>query len=155
MHHHNRVLVLSVVVFCGCCMAPSLSVVVPDGFNGTISVVLDVAEGVEVPKRDGGYVYTIPESGVLVLKTLEPFENEHMTHASYRNGERIPLSVEALVGPRGEAPSVGPDAVLFKELGISDNSRQKITMHLFVGTEADLNEWRPPNIEGAINGTPQ
>ena len=52
---------------------PTICFVLPDGYVGAFQVVLDEKTGIEVSQKDGKYVYEIPASGSLNVKTFHPF----------------------------------------------------------------------------------
>jgi len=86
-------MVIPILVTLGACdggSGPPLHYVVPDGFDGRITFILD-PNGVTFPINDGEYVINIPASGTLYVATFAPFNHWHKTTASYVSGKTLPV----------------------------------------------------------------
>jgi hypothetical protein len=47
--------------------------VIPEKYQGPITLIIDNQRGEEVPLEGGTYTYQIPESGKLLIKDARPF----------------------------------------------------------------------------------
>lgn len=73
-----------------CTSGRNIHFVLPDGYTGRFEVVLDEGNGIDVKVENDRYTYEIPESGVLKVKSFEPFNEWHKKTAAYRSGKVIP-----------------------------------------------------------------
>jgi len=64
--------------------------IVPNGFSGLFLVAEDRANGVSVQRKDGEYLFEVPESGKLVVKRLKPLIDWHREVAHYKDGRKLP-----------------------------------------------------------------
>lgn len=64
-----------------------LHFVVPDGYEGVFEIVIDEKNGSEPKVENGRLVYRIPPSGVLAVKSIEPFQEPHKETAEYYRGD--------------------------------------------------------------------
>lgn len=83
------------VTFAGCgtlgrCANPDVHFILSDGYIGSFRVVLDEERGVDTKLEKGRYVYVIPSSGELRVKTFDPFLGCHKENAAYQSGQNIP-----------------------------------------------------------------
>jgi hypothetical protein len=65
--------------------------IVPMNFQGTIEVVLDADSGESMELKNGSYVLTVPQSGVIFVTDTGPFRRWHKAAAT------MPDSVWAVV----------------------------------------------------------
>lgn len=69
--------------------ARPIKIIVPDGFRGQFQIVKDSKNGQELVIRDGAYVFEIPPSGILRVRSDRPFYRPHTTTVEYRNGTEV------------------------------------------------------------------
>ena len=101
--------VVSLITFISCMSSTGVHHVLPDGYVGMFKIVLDETGGVEISPKDGRYVYEIPASGILKVKSFAPFRPWHDESAAYRDGTKIKLWDS----------KVPDDAVVLRSLGES------------------------------------
>jgi hypothetical protein len=124
-----------------CTYGRNIHFVLPDGYAGRFEVVLDEVNGIDVKFEDGRYTYEIPESGILKVKSFEPFNDWHRKTAAYRNGTVIPdedqvnSEIPALRSLSGSGSrsvggkNVGP-VILGYAIGTEDEARKAMTTTL-------------------------
>ena len=79
-------------MFVGCSLFnPSVHYVLPNGYTGVFTIVLDEASGVDVERKGWTYVYEIPLNGVLKVRSLSPLQQMHSETAAYQDGTGIPV----------------------------------------------------------------
>jgi hypothetical protein len=108
------------VMFAGCavfqmlgqCANPDVHFILADGYKGTFRVVLDEAHGVDPKLENGRYVFEIPSTAEIRVKTFDPFLRCHKENAAYKSGQKIP-----------DADSNVPDDVIALRGGIGSGSR--------------------------------
>jgi hypothetical protein len=69
-----------------------LRFVLPDGYRGVFVLAADPSAPAVFPERDNTYVYVIPASGQLNVRTLAPLEQWHSTSAVSTSGAPIPAA---------------------------------------------------------------
>jgi hypothetical protein len=110
-------------------------IIVPNEFLGVITLQEDKDRGIE-PAMQGSdtYVYTIPESGTLLVKNFEPFEQWHRTIARYANGREIPTWSSEL----SRRYVIGPDTIVLREVGARVKGQDNPEHIIFVGNLHDF-----------------
>jgi hypothetical protein len=81
--------------------------ILPNDFTGEFQVVKDSVEGTDVPERHGEWVFEIPASGVLRVKSDRALYRWHAERARYADGR--PVSCEG-VGTRAGSRPTGPNS---------------------------------------------
>jgi hypothetical protein len=124
-----------------CNYGRNIHFILPDGFTGRFEVVLDEVNGSEIGFENGRYTYEIPQSGILKVKSFEPFQHWHTKTAAYQSGRRISDSSEVdsntialrSVGGSGSrnigGTNVGP-TILGYAIGTEDQARKLIDKEL-------------------------
>jgi len=95
----------------------TIKYIVPNGFRGIAILEEDGGHGVDpMLKEDDVYVYTIPASGKLTVKSFDLFEHYHFDAAQYENGEILKTST-----PDKKAMSKGTSEkdIVLRGLGIA------------------------------------
>ena len=109
--------------------------VVTEGYQGPVRLIIDRQQGVEVPLVNGKYTYRVPENGILVIKDDSPFRQWHSMTARYTNGKLI---------PRDNDGNLPPDAVSIHSLGsgvITQGGKREEFIEDFVGTKAAFRKY--------------
>ncbi len=109
--------------------------VVPDGYRGPVTLIIDAQLGVDVPLVDGKYTYRVPETGRLVIKDDGPFRQWHSMTAMYSSGKSILIDHEN---------SLPADAVSLHSNGYGFRTRggkQEEFIEDFIGTKADFRKY--------------
>lgn len=85
--------VAALAILCaGCERRPNqVHFIVPDNYSGSFYIELNGEDGVEIPKVDGSYVVTIPESGIFKMKGFYPF-GSYLNTAAFASGTPIWVS---------------------------------------------------------------
>lgn len=73
-----------------CNYGRNIHFILPDAYTGRFEVVLDEVNGLDVKFENDRYTYQIPQSGVLKVKSFEPFQQWHEETAAYKSGQEIP-----------------------------------------------------------------
>ncbi len=95
----------------------TIKYIVPNGFRGIIIFDEDEDHGVApVLEEDDVYVYTVPASGKLTVKSFNLFEHYHFDAAQYENGETLRTTT-----PNKKAMSKGNSEkdIVLRGLGIA------------------------------------
>jgi hypothetical protein len=119
--------------------------VVPAEFRGPIFLVLDESDGIEVTPTGGKYVYRIPVTGLVRIKSFKPFEPWHKETASYDDGTPIPHELERYKtwrGPHQDDPPIADDAIVFQGGSITQRNDEPHVMNYFVGTASEFAAWQ-------------
>jgi hypothetical protein len=107
-----------------------VELVAPKGYTGMVWLVLD-PNGEDIRLVDGQYRITIPASGVLRVRSLQPMEQWHAFSARYDDGTPIPSD-----DGKGIAPEVV--AIRGRWSGASKQGGRDYQYHkVFVGTAAE------------------
>ena len=120
---------------------PILTVVVPDGYRGEFWVESDESQGDPIPRVSGEYVLTIPDSGKLKVRSLEPLSTWHTERHRFASGGEL---IQADEGDHTIA-KLAPDDVRIWGYAISAVQSPKGQLHRtvwFVGTYAQLRAWK-------------
>jgi hypothetical protein len=104
--------------------------VLPDGYRGAFQLVLDKKKGIDVIGKDGRYIYEIPASGVLKVKSFKPFEGWHKEIAVYKSGESIPT----------EDSTVPPSTVALRLMGTSRRNNGPYIQTNIIGTQEEAKQ---------------
>jgi hypothetical protein len=113
----------------------TVKIIVPNEFLGVITLEEDKERGIEPAKHGSDtYVYTIPESGTLLVKNFEPFEQWHHTIARYANGRKIPTWNSG----RSRRYVTGPDTIALREVGAQVKGQDNPQLIMFVGNLHDF-----------------
>lgn len=115
-----------------CKSSAEVHYVLPDGYVGMFKIVLDETGGVEISPKDGRYVYEIPQSGILKVRSFAPFRPWHDESAAYRNGTKIKLWDS----------TVPDDAVALRDLGESTRGNGPPIIVLVIGTKEEQDKLR-------------
>jgi hypothetical protein len=67
---------------------PPIRIIVPRDFRGEFRIV-ETPEGRDVLLRNGEYVYTIPRSGQLLVKSFAPFAQWHTESITFDDGTPV------------------------------------------------------------------
>lgn len=67
---------------------------VPTGFRGEIQIIEDKQTGAALIQENGRLVINVPASGRVVVRSFQPFEQEHRESASFADGTTIPFPAE-------------------------------------------------------------
>jgi hypothetical protein len=143
----SLVLLLAIMPqFCACSMLddtrnPTICFVLPDGYRGVFQLVLDEKQGVDVIHREGKYVYEIPVSGVLKIKSFKPFDGWHKEIAVYKSGESIPT----------EDSTIAPNTVALRLLGTSSHNKGPLAQTNVIGTEEQAKQAKIDEMAGKLN----
>jgi hypothetical protein len=103
---------------------PTICFVLPDGYVGAFQLVLDEKTGIEINEKDGKYIYEIPSSGSLNVKTFRPLDTPSKYVAMYKDGSIIPTD-----------DLRHPDIVSLRVLGTSQHNDGPFVITLVIGTE--------------------
>lgn len=110
--------------------------VFPPGFTGVFVVIAD-GEDQGVYTFDGNrHVYKFPDSGIIHIASMRPFEMWHTVSASYDDGTEIPW---------GETAKLEPQAVRFEQFGATENAHFGA-----VGTQGQVEDLRRQWGEGEL-----
>jgi hypothetical protein len=122
MKNVATIITLCAVLF-GCSSSgPPVDFILPDGFRG-IFVIIPDSEADPMTFRDGRYVVHIPESGILFVANVEPFNKWHTQTAYYSSGIQLPIGII----------SGNEDKVALRSLSTSSDGR----ISWLVGTKAE------------------
>jgi hypothetical protein len=83
-----------------------INIILPEGYAGVFRIEKNAANGQDLAKRDGAWVFKIPADGLLLVKDLSPFHDWHEQIVEYPSGR--PVAVTALdtrLGKRRVAPN--------------------------------------------------
>lgn len=147
------------VMFAGCgvfqmlaeCANPDVHFILADGYRGSFRVVLDEALGVEPKLKNGRYIYEIPSTAELRVKTFDPFMQCHKENAAYKNGQKIP-----------DAGSNPPNDAIALRGGIGSGSRPvngknvgPIILTYVIGTSEDEKRLKLPTFTDQLPNAKQ
>ncbi len=90
-------------------------------------------------KKDGRYVYEIPPSGVLKVKTFSPFQGWHKEIAVYKNGSSIPTD-----------DFTNPDTVALRLLGTSRHNDGPLIQTNVIGTQEQAKQAKIDMMAGKL-----
>ncbi len=124
----NLVLLLLLLAGCRGGNEPSVEIVVPKGFTGSVWIMQDPG-GQDIPLVNSRYQVVIPGDGVLRVRSLGPFEQWHESSARFDDGSPLP---EAYNVPAG-----GPDVVALRggDSAVTQRDGKDVRwMSYFVGT---------------------
>ena len=91
---------------------PPLSLIVPVGFRGTITVIRDSVAGQALSSDRGVYVFKIPASGTLRVKDSWPFHRWHKEECRDVDG-RLREIQDSSVTLEGDVRSTDDDGVVY------------------------------------------
>jgi len=117
----------------------TIELVIPNNYRGVIVIEQDTDLGTEPVVRDGStYVYAVPDSGTLLVKSFDLFEEYHFTIARYADGRTIPTQT-----PGGKGPVIkDPEATALYGLGGQIKGREKPKALMCVGNRDDYRAYR-------------
>ena len=118
---------------------PTICFVLPDGYVGAFQLVLDEKTGIEVSQRDGKYVFEIPASGSLNVKTFHPLDGERKYVAMYKDGSIIPTD-----------DYNHPDLVSLRVLGTSQHNAGPFVITSVIGTEKQATQAKIDEMAGKL-----
>ena len=128
------VTLLVVITLIGCQRrAPPVRIVVPRAFRGEFQIV-ETPKGINVSLRNGEYVYVIPASGKLSVKSLDPFKRFHQETIGFDDGS--PLSSYSHYT---HADSDG--LAVFGGAIVTGTTYPEPTKRFFVGRRPQAMEW--------------
>jgi hypothetical protein len=110
---------------------PPIEIVLPTGFTGPITLVLDEGNGVDIPLIDGRYFLEVPATGLVRVKSFAPFQQWHQEKFVYANGTHIPSASSSNSEP----------AMIQKRVTTNGTSNGVINMSTFVGTDEQYAEF--------------
>jgi len=119
---------------------PTICFVLPDGYRGAFQLVLDNKEGVGIVTKDGQYVYEIPVSGVLKVKSFKPFEGLHKEIAVYKNGESILT----------DDTTLSPSTIALRSLGTSRRNKGPYIETNVIGTQEEAKQAKIDEMAGTL-----
>jgi hypothetical protein len=111
-------------------------VIVPEGYRGPIKLIVDKNRGIDVPLKEGRFIYHIPPSGTLLIKDDGPFHQWHSMTAKYTNGMAIPMRDENTLAP-GEVAYFG----LGSGMKVDSQGTREEYIQDFVGTKGELRKY--------------
>lgn len=114
---------------------PPVIIVVPQGYRGPVTLVIDKKRGIDVPLENGRFTYHMPEGGRLLIRDDSPFRQWHSENIRFADGTPIPDDVQS------DLPS---DKVAYFSLGGGSRTREgKSEEYIegFVGTQAELRKY--------------
>lgn len=130
------------IAICGCGdRGAPVHFIFPNGFRGEVQLVFDPSNGDEIRLIDGRYVYRLPESGILHVRSFAPFERWHEETAAFDDGTTVPQDYLTRSGPNGEAPELGKNAVVYHSGGLRQHNDEPPVMWSFVGTTTEYETW--------------
>ena len=118
---------------------PTICFVLPDGYVGAFQLVLDEKTGIEVSQKNGKYVYEIPPSGSLNVKTFHPLYTLSKYVATYKNGSIIPTD-----------DLHDPDLVSLRLLGTSKHNDGPFVITLVIGTDKQATQAKIDEMAGKL-----
>lgn len=66
-----------------------ITFIIPDDMHGVFKLVEDQHNGIDGRISSRKYIFEIPDSGILVVRDLNPLENWHQITAKYKSGLEI------------------------------------------------------------------
>jgi len=118
---------------------PTICFGLPDGYVGAFHLVLDEKTGIEVRQKDGKYVYEIPASGSLNVKTFHPLDTPSKYVAMYKDGSIIPTD-----------DLHHPDVVSLHVLGTSQHNDGPFVITLVIGTDKQATQAKIDEMAGKL-----
>ncbi|NDE18092.1 hypothetical protein EBZ80_24550 [bacterium] len=112
----------------------TIEFIIPNDHRGVI-VVEQGDHGSEPAVRNGDvYIYTIPDSGTLLVKNFDLFQGYHFMLARYADGRAIPT-----LTPGGHGPTTrNPEKISLHTVGsIASRANESARIILCVGTAED------------------
>ncbi len=125
----------------GCENSPETKIefILPDNYYGVFKIVLDKRRGQEIIASDEKVRYSIPFSGVLFVKNVEPLRSWHKAVAKFQNGTVIPI----------EPPEINTDDIVALRYLVSDSNNQTFFL---IGTASDKARFLQ-NTDRTLGGT--
>jgi hypothetical protein len=77
---------------------PLIRFVIPAGFQGAFRIIEDNSRGIDPQRINGEYVYSVPATGTLYVKSNKLFREWHRTTAEYADGTPIASEYDDLPG---------------------------------------------------------
>ena len=111
---------------------PPIVLVVPVGHRGPVTLIINWQHGVDIPLKDGKYIYHVPESGKLLIKDGSPFRLWHSMTAKYSDGKSIPIDYER------DLPN---DTVTLHSFGSGSTTLGDKRDDYFVGTNSEFRKY--------------
>jgi len=138
---YHLLLVGGVTLSClGCARrSPTIHYVLPDNYRGAFIVYTSRPEGTSLINKDGTYVCTIPNSGILEVKDEGPFYSWHGTTASFASGDEIVIA--------SHEDNLDDDAVALWWGG----SRPGGMLYDFIGTKSEARLFKKAIASGPVN----
>jgi hypothetical protein len=114
--------------------------VIPNDYRGVITFEEDSERGAEPANKDRNtYVYTVNETGTLVVRSFALFEHYHHEIARYADGRAIPTGTSGAKGPK---PNVDdPAEIELYDLGWRAGGGRSVQL-ICVGTLDDYRKYR-------------
>lgn len=104
----------------------------PDGYQGAVRLVVD-EQGQVLTASNDTVTLTVPESGILHVKSLGPLRKWHKEFAVYIDGTHL---------PEGDWNTTSADTIAFWSLGEHGHSpRRKVEALFYVGTKMEADEF--------------
>ena len=117
----------------------TIEFIIPNDYHGVIIAEQDKDHGAEPAIKDGNiYVYTVPETGTLLVKSFDLFERYHFTVAQYADGRAIPTSTSGGKGPMANKL----DEVALRDVGSQVKGKEKPKHFMCVGNLDDYRTCR-------------
>ena len=104
-------------------------IIVPAGFQGIVQIVVDGTDSGGYRYTNGRHEYTIPASGILHVRTSEPFHQWHKRTAADTAGNPIHDFDE---------PAPTPGSVLVKGFGVRSINNGPPTHGFAIGTNSQI-----------------
>ena len=111
--------------------------------RGVFKIVLDEANGVDIKRERWHYTYEIPPSGILRVKSFEPFYGPHGVTAAYRSGAQLPT-----------LSTVDDDAIALRDVGMHESGDGPRTITYVVGTRQQVDKVRADQQESWFDEIP-
>jgi hypothetical protein len=77
-----------------------IRMIIPDGYTGKIEIIEDADQGQSIPVVDFAHQVVIPQSGVLRVKSIKPWELTHTEKAFYASGKPVPTGSDFTPSPK-------------------------------------------------------
>jgi hypothetical protein len=106
-----------------------IDIVIPNLFTGEVQLIQD-DNAAPIPLYLNRYLLIIPPSGILRVKSLQPFDHYHQQTIRFMNGTMIAQTIR---------PDDSPDDVAIRGV-MSMQSGQEHSLSFFVGTAANYTE---------------
>ncbi len=117
----------------------TIEFIVPNEYRGVIILDEDPHQGVEPAIKDGNtYVYRVPETGRLAVKSFDLFEQYHFTIAEYADGQAISTDTS---GGRGRNPT-SPEDITLDTLGSMLEGKESLKIIICIGNLEDYRRYR-------------